>query len=256
MRRVADPDGLIQRYDLRGLGVRSGTIHPFTATGNGVVGIGMDGTIDAKYSGGYFDTSNNYWLASGLFQIYDPMERLRYELRDYPPTFNPYATIPIWDTNSQGLFFHTEDAIYYWIFREQSPRRIGAYAFKEGNPSIYFIPIILVKSLQHLRVLLARFAKPAKGTSIWSRTEYKQLFQPGTSRYDITIPAYSSWRWSFSLGTTDPDLFEKILLPEDVEFRINGEWIDTNMFRMTDQTVEGRFSRACAAMLSGWRAGD
>ena len=82
------------------------------------------------------------------------------------------------------------------------------------------------------------------------------MFQPGANRYDVAIPAYSSWRWSFSLGTTDPNLFEKILSPEDVEFRINGEWIDSNMFRMSDQTVEGRFSRAWAAMLSGWRSGD
>ncbi len=28
------------------------------------------------------------------------------------------------------------------------------------------------------------------------------------------------------------------------------------MIRMSDQTVEGRFSRAWAIMLSGWRSGD
>jgi hypothetical protein len=37
---------------------------------------------------------------------------------------------------------------------------------------------------------------------------------------------------------------------------INGEKINTNMFRISDQTAEGRFSRARATMLSGWRTGD
>jgi len=115
---------------------------------------------------------------------------------------------------------------------------------------------INLKSLPHLRILPTRAAKPAEGTSIWSQTKYKELFQPGTNRYEVTIPADSSWRWSFSLGTTDPELFEKILAPEDVEFRINGQLIDPNMFRMSEHTAEGRFSRAWAAMLSGWRSGD
>jgi hypothetical protein len=106
-----------------------------------------------------------------------------------------------------------------------------------------------IKSIPHLRILPARAAKPAEGTSIWGQTKYREIIQPGPNHYDVTIPADSSWRWSFSLGTTDSKLFEKILSPEDVEFRINGQLIDSNMFRMTDQTTEGRFSRSWAAML-------
>ena len=56
--------------------------------------------------------------------------------------------------------------------------------------------------------------------------------------------------------TTDPNSFEQILVPPDVQFLIDGEWIDTNMVRISDRTEEGRFSRARATTISGWRSGD
>jgi hypothetical protein len=49
------------------------------------------------------------------------------------------------------------------------------------------------------------------------------------------------------------DYFQSFL---EVEFLINGERIDPNIFRMSDKTTEGRFSRTWATMLSGWKAGD
>ena len=166
---------------------------------------------------------------------------------------------PYWDENSQGLFYLSEDdnTIYYWRLGDPEPQQIASTQMDIQERAGFLIaPIINIKSLPYLRILPTRAAKPAEGTSIWSQTAYKQLFRPGTNHYNVTIPADSSWRWSFSLGTTDLNLFEKILLPEDVEFLINGEKIDSNMFRMSDQTLEGKFSRAWAATLSGWRSGD
>jgi hypothetical protein len=240
------------------IGARSSAIHPFraitsyTSDGPGFVGIGPDGTIDPSYvDPEKYYLSPTFWYVTPEFKVYDATEKIRYELHD--PNFQSFSNVG-WDTNSQGIIFQTEDTIYYWKLKEQAPRRIAST--QDNHDFIYLDCIYIIKSLPHLRIRPTRISKPAGGTSIWTRSQYRELFQPGANRYDVTIPAYSSWRWSFSLGTTDSELFEKILAPEDVEFRINGEWIDPNMFRMTDQTAEGRFSRAWVTMLSGWRSGN
>jgi len=266
LHRIAQSSAMLIYPELDRLAVRSGITHPFVVRGGaemvgiGLVGIGLDGTIDRSYGEGYYPyVSQTYWSVSGRFQIYDPSEKFRYELRDEKlsvPSHSEYEFVPIWDTNSRGIFFQTEDALYYWVFGEQTPRQIGSRDDSSGKKKLHMATIFNVKSLSNLRILPTRAAKPGEGTSIWSQTAYKELTQPETNRYEVTIPADSSWRWSFSLGTTDPKLFEKILSPEDVEFLINGEKIDPNMIRMSDQTAEGRFSRAWAAMLSGWRSGD
>jgi hypothetical protein len=263
LHRIADRTVLenIFHDDLAiGLTSRGGTNHPFTGGGNyGEAGIGI--TAEGKFDN--LDYSNrtlisqNYWLASFPGQgirVYDPADKLRFKLsNEQRITFDE----AYWDTNAQGIFYLTWVdhilEIYYWKLGEPTPRWIAD--IPEGD---YFSLALLVnlKSLPHLRIFPTRAAKPAEGTSIWSQTKYRELTQPGANHYDVTIPADSSWRWSFSLGTTDPKLFEKILSPEDVEFFINGEKIDSNMFRMSDQTEEGRFSRAWATMLSGWRSGD
>jgi hypothetical protein len=243
---------------------RGGTIHPFFVSSGAYVtfvGITPEGRIDpldVNLSFGNIPLiSQNYWMA--LFptwgiRVYDPSDRLRFELsNDQNISFDT----ALWDTNSKGLFYPVWEGgsytMYYWRLGATTPRRI---IDNSTNGYIALDLFVNIRDLPRLRIIPARAAKPMEGTSIWSQTKYKELFQPGTNRYDVAIPAYSSWRWSFSLGTTDPGLFEKILAPEDVEFRINGQVIDANMFRMTDQTAEGRFSRAWAAMLSGWRAGD
>jgi hypothetical protein len=245
-------------FNKMGMGPRSGTVHSFIGWyGDRWFGITPDGRVDTlDFIPGYAYISPSYWLAifgkNGI-GIYDPSDKLRYELK------NTNQISPYWDENYQGLFYLSEDnaTIYYWRLGDPEPQQIASTQVDLKERAGFLIaPIINLKSLPYLRILPTRAAKPAEGTSIWSQTTYKELFQPGTNRYDVTIPADSSWRWSFSLGTTDPNLLEKILLPEDVEFRINGEWIDSNMFRMSDQTAEGRFSRAWATMLSGWRSGD
>ncbi len=255
LHRIPDPSELVEKNDLAGVLLRGGLVHPFVAVGMGIVGIGVDGTLDASYPEGVPNLSPTYWSISGL-SVYDQSEKLRYSLSNEELARSPFGIISAWDTNSRGIFFQTEDAIYYWILEESAPRLIGSNKISSGFVRLYLAIIFNVNSIPHLRILPTRAAKPAEGASIWTQTSYKELFQPGTNRYDIKIPANSSWRWSFSLGTTDAEMFEKILVPEDVEFRINGQFIDPNMFRMTDQTTEGRFSRAWATMLSGWRSGD
>jgi hypothetical protein len=225
---------------------RSGTVRPFT-------NISFGGEWAPMQEWGHLLISDNYWMAGfdekGI-RVYDPVDTLRFELRDKK------VIAAAWDTNSQGLFFLDGKAVYYWALGESEPRWVAAYTASHQNVQVSLATIFNLTSLPYLRILPTRAAKPAEGTSIWSRTTYKELFQPGTNRYDITIPEDSSWRWSFSLSTTESMLFNNFLLPEDVEFLINGEKIDSNMFRMSDQTTEGRFSRAWATMLFGWRSGD
>jgi hypothetical protein len=234
---------------------RGGTGHAFIWINSGFMqGITPEGiidTIDIESNG--FMISPNYWMASfpeNGIKVYDPADKLRYKLDN----ISLYSIV--WDTNSRGLFYHTLDAIYYWSVGDPTPRLIVSCPGVSPWGDIFIATNINLRTLPNLRILPTRADKPAEGTSIWTRTAYKEMFQPGSNRYNITVPAYSSWRWSFSLGTTDSKIFEKILLPEDVQFLINGEKIDTNMFRMSDKTAEGRFSRAWATTLSGWRSGD
>jgi hypothetical protein len=242
---------------------RGGSIHPFWVWDgyqwNGITSDGKFDNLNIPIGASVLWISSNYWVAAASKKeiiVYDSSDKQRYNLKVLTPF--KYLT---WDMNSQGIFYiavvDAIDTIYHWKISEANPRLIVQALPTVDTPRDLFIaPIFNIKTLPNLRVLPTRAEKPAEGASIWSRTQYKELFQPGTNRYEVTIPANSSWRWSFSLGTTDPNLFEKILLPEDVEFRINGEWIDTNMFRMTDRTTEFRFTRAWAAMLSGWRSGN
>jgi len=244
------------------IGLRGGTIHPFVGEEDGRwFGITPAGKIDPlNWTGDWYwyRRSPRNWLAlysENEFRVYDPSDRLRFELHDIPSVVDI-----LWDTNSQGLFyFSSSDAgrgIFYWKLGDTTPRLVVSIPASYKQASLSIAPIINLKSLPYLRILPTRAAKPAEGTSIWSQTKYRELTQPGTNRYDVTIPADSSWRWSFSLGTTDTKLFDKILAPEDVEFLINGEKIDPNMIQMSDQTAEGRFTRTWATMLSGWRSGD
>ena len=234
---------------------RGGTVYPFLLDGGeSYFGVSPEGVIHPMdYSS--LNLSDNYWLASVTqtgIGVYDPADKLRYELNVMPPDF----VLANWDTNAQGLFLLIRGAVYYWALGDPASRMFLSCADVCNPAHMSFAAIVNVRTLPHLRILTTRAAKPAEGTSIWTLTQYKEMFQPGTNRYEVTIPAYSSWRWSFSLGTTDTGLFEQILRPEDVEFRINGEWIDTNMFRMSNKTAESRFSRAWATMLSGWQPGD
>jgi hypothetical protein len=239
---------------------RGGTNHPFIGwDGERWLGITPGGEFDVLEFDAFALISPNYWLATyseNVIRVYDHSDKLRYELNNFPDLYDME-----WDTNSQGLFLLSNvkpgGEIFYWKLGDMTPRIIAKAIHDEITGWKFTIaPIFNLRTLPHLRILPTRAAKPAEGNAIWSRTTFQQLFQPGTNYYDVTIPADSSWRWSFSLGTTDTELFEKILAPEDVEFRINGQLIDANMFRMTDQAAEGRFSRAWAAMLSGWRSGD
>ncbi len=245
------------------VGLRGGTFYPFMGSGLGmekISGITREGKfVELPYA---YDArlliSENSWLASfpsDVLRVYDPSDKLRYEFSD--EQFDRFY-VGLWDTNSQGIYLPSvrEKALYYWRLSRPTARLVAPLPDDFTSGTLYFARLVNIKSLPHLRILPTRAVKPGEGTSIWSQTKYKELFQPGTNRYDVTIPADSSWRWSFSLGTTDPKLFEKILSSDDVEFFINGEKIDSNMFRMSDQTAEGRFSRAWATTLSGWRSGD
>jgi hypothetical protein len=236
---------------------RGGTVHPFIGMDHDRwFGLTPEGKTDIlDFGDGWFEISPTYWLAifskDGM-KVYDSADKLRYTNKK---DVSYYSSV--WDTNSQGLFFISDGAVYYWRLGTTTLQTVAScqdVCTKDSYLSL--ARIVNLSTLPNLRIFPTRAEKPAEGMSVWCQTKYKELFQPGTNRYDVTIPADSSWRWSFSLGTTDPNLLEKILLPEDVEFRINGEWIDSNMFRMSDQTAEGRFSRAWAAMLSGWRSGD
>jgi hypothetical protein len=241
--------------------LREGTLHSIIYFNEGHwFGINYQGEIvSLTFEGGnYPRISPGNWLAfysKTGFYIYDLSDKFRYSLKNLSNVLRME-----WDTNSQGIYYidkvDSGDAIYYWRLGDPDSTSIAILPNDYKLGDIFYASIINLQSLPHLRILPTRAAKPAEGTSIWSRTTYKQLFQPGTNHYNVTIPADSSWRWSFSLGTTDSNLFEEILLPEDVEFLINGERIDSNMFRMSDQTLEGKFSRAWAATLSGWRSGD
>jgi hypothetical protein len=251
--------GQLKRISDQRLGTRiiprGGTVYPFLVGGDGsYFGISTGGAIHSMdYSG--VNLSDNYWLASVTqtgISVYDPVDKLRYELKVMPPDF----LLAKWDTNAQGMFLLTRGAVYYWPLGDPESRMLFSCVDVCNPAQMSFAAIVNISTLPNLRILPTRAVKSAEGISIWSQTTYKELFQPGTNHYDVTIPAYSSWRWSFSLGTTDPSLFEKILPSEDIEFRINGEWIDSNMFRMSDKTEEGRFSRVWAAMLYGWHSGD
>ncbi len=185
---------------------RGGTINPFVGW-DGVqwFGITPEGKIDTVDFDGYLLFSPVYWLASvtdNVINIYDVSDKLRYRL-----TNSTLFSQTIWDTNSQGLFFLTDagDAIYHWQLGETSPRLVAPLRDNHKQGDLILASAINLKSLPNLRILPTRASKPAEGMSIWSQTKYKELTQPGTNHYVITIPADSSWRWSFSLGTTDSE---------------------------------------------------
>ena len=98
--------------------------------------------------------------------------------------------------------------------------------------------------------------KQTQGNSIWLKANYKDLPQPGTNEYSVTIPAYSEWRWDFSWCASSQAGLADILAPLDVEFYIGGERIGEDAFRIYDGSQGDGFCRTWAALLSGWQPGD
>jgi hypothetical protein len=125
-----------------------------------------------------------------------------------------------------------------------------------GSDEIRVFPYIFLKSFPSLRAIPPSIENQVQGTSFWSKTTFKDLPEPGTNEYNVTIPAYSTWRWDFSWCGKDQAGLEKILAPLDIEFFIGGEKLGEDIFRMYDPAKGGGFCRTWATLLSGWQSGD
>jgi hypothetical protein len=245
---------------------RGGTIHRFLSlvvdeSDTRVItvnGISSDGTSDVLESGMHMKASispNYRWLVifgkNGI-TLFDESDRILFDWAE-TPVYNM-----AWKTNSQGLYFTSDDKIYYLSTDQLNPQLLSECypALCDESSSFSLIPGVQLTMLPYLRVQRPSIEKQTQVTSIWSKATFKDLTHPGTNEYTINIPAFSDWRWDFSWCATTQSGLATILAPLNVEFYIGGEKIGEDIFRMYDHSGGGGYCRTWATLLSGWQPGD
>jgi hypothetical protein len=245
---------------------RGGTVHRFLGLfqegyediSTKIEGITSDGKFELLKEGKneHISLSPDYrWLAvyddKGI-TLFNESDHSVFEWRDQS------VNSVTWKTNSQGLYFMTDDFVYSVLV--VAPREQIIFDCFPGacnsDGTISLIPALQLSALPYLRVQPPSIEKQAQGNSIWSKTTFKDLIQSGTSEYTFNIPAYSEWRWDFSWCAKDPAGLGKILSPLDIGFYIGGEKVGEDIFRMYDSAKGRGFCRTWATLLSGWQPGD
>jgi hypothetical protein len=223
-----------------------------------VNGITKEGKLEQLKNGINMQVSHSpdfRWLVilgdNGI-TLFEESDRIIFEWAEKPV----YSVA--WKTNSQGLYFMTDDEVY--LISTNQPKVQLVFECHPGecheSGSISLIPGIQLSSLTNLRAQPPSIERQTQGTSVWSKTEFKDLLEPGTNEYSRIIPAYSTWRWDFSWCAKSPEGLAAILDPLDIEFFIGGEQIGEDAFRMYDSAKGGGFCRTWATLLSGWQPGD
>jgi hypothetical protein len=259
-KRIADAPTIFYQFIFR-----NGTAHRFLglspnygAPFSKIEGITSSGKFDLLKQGPseYISLSPDYrWLVlygeAGI-TLLDESDRVVFD-------WTNQSVISVeWKTNSQGLFFMTRNDIYY-IQADTPKAQVIFKCFTEicnEQGSISLNPDVQLPTLPYLRVQPPSIEKQTLGNSIWFKTTFKDLTQPGTNGYSVTIPAYSEWRWDFAWCAKDQAGLEKILSPLDIGFYIGGEKLGEDAFRIYDGASGGGFCRTWATLLSGWQPGD
>jgi WD40 repeat protein len=241
---------------------RGGSVHEFLDLTDGVKGISYEGKIDSlpyEIGNAQVSLSPDYrWAAlfgyfgnNGLL-VLDENDQAVFQIKN-----NPVYSLA-WRTNGQDLFVMNKNQIQYLSINSlQISPLIDCLpnSCNEYN-TMYFPPAAFLSSLTTLRVQAPSFIEKTRGTSLWSKAAFRDLPEPGIQEYSVDIPAYSSWRWDFSWCAKSQVGLEAILGPLELEFRIGGEKIGEDIFRIYDSPKGGRFCRTWATMLSGWQPGD
>jgi hypothetical protein len=218
-------------------------------------GLNQAGTLDPIKTGGNYRISfspDYRWMAiaggDGI-TLLDPSDQIYYSWAD-----KPVGDIA-WKTNSQALYFSTSETVYYLPIEEPMPQPV----FQCGKSSCWGLslnPSIHLSALPSLRARPTPIDDPAQGTSIWYKTTYKDLDQPGIQEYTVSLPFDHSGRWGFSWCAKTQQKLTELLAPLEIEFLIGGERIGEDVFRIYDVPAGGGYCRNWATLLSGWRPGD
>jgi hypothetical protein len=258
-RRIGDIPSDITGYSTH-VAFRGGDKHRFVFfTSESVFGIAQDGGSDLLFSGKgvwnlHISPNKRWFIITGELGVvlFD-----QYDNRVFEWT-NDEVFDAAWKTNSQGVYFLTNNEIFY--LSVQSPFSeipIGCPLEDCGiNSRIALLPSIHLFSLPSLRARPPSIENPTQGTSLWTRAAFQDLPEPGIREYSFTIPAYSEWRWDFSWCADTQAGLEAILAPVDLRFYIGGELLGEDIFRIYETAKAGAYCRKWATLLSGWQPGD
>lgn len=93
-------------------------------------------------------------------------------------------------------------------------------------------------------------------TSIWQGIEFEDMQLPGTRRYNTTVFANETRRWSFIwCGRTHADL-ENIVAPLNFSMLLNGQPISSAQILEHDEVVNGWQCRYWSTLLQNWTSGQ
>jgi hypothetical protein len=243
--------GSVHRF----LDISSGSQYPYSVTVNGIT---KEGTLEVIRKGTNLEISlSPDFQTLALFgdegiSVFDDTDRMILLWT------RKAVHAAAWQTNSQGLFFGTDDEIYYLSLDDLQIQRVfECYpGICLGGMDLSLELFVRSSALPRLRALPPSVLNPSRGTSLWTKASFRDLKEPGVQEYSVSLPAYSEWRWDFSWCAEGEAGLERILEQFDIAFSIGGEQIGEDIFRIYDSAKGGGYCRTWATLLSGWQPGD
>jgi hypothetical protein len=90
--------------------------------------------------------------------------------------------------------------------------------------------------------------------NLWNLAVYRDLTQPATNTYEVTVRSNDRWRWGFSWCAIDDTTLEQILSPLSIQFLIDGDEISSSKFlSYYDTNSSGWACLRWVTILTGWR---
>lgn len=127
------------------------------------------------------------------------------------------------------------------------PRESGAYPITE------YAQHQVVGIYKRYDIVVGRITPEYVAPSLWQLATYRDLKEPGTQTYYVSIPIESEWRWNFSWCADNSALLEEILKPLTIKFLIDGVEIAYPPVQGYDQIPQkGQACRRWGLLLSEW----
>lgn len=89
--------------------------------------------------------------------------------------------------------------------------------------------------------------------NLWRLAAYRDLREPGTQTYNVTVRSTDEWRWGFSWCAMDSDTLQGIRSPLSIEFSIDGRQLsNVHILEYDDTTSDGWTCHRWSTILTNW----
>ena len=164
-----------------------------------------------------------------------------------------------WSSTPQGVRSTTRVSVGAWRGHFDVGVRC---AYDAGLSVAQATPTPTVRPTSTPAVIPVTFTRPGESdwretTTVWDLIDFRDMQQPGTQRYDLSVFPDRVLRWSFSWCAINPATLSRILEPLTVTMRINGEALPAaGILQHAVTESSGWHCRYWSTLVSDWPSGE